>query len=295
MKIDYKYIDVLEDIMTYGYDYEDPNRKGVMRKELECVVMKHLATDDFPIVTARNTFFKGAVGELLLFLKGSTDIRDYWNYGINFWDKDFRRFQKIEKDEDFEALKQLQDELAPSNFSMGKMYAHQYKKQHHVFDNFKANKLRSDLVVNAWNVDELDEMALIPCHYGFQIVGSDTGFMIAWNQRSTDFMLGTPINIQFYFLMGMLLQAWSGHKFDGVIAYLNKVHLYDNQFALADKMIKMPTDLYKNNVRVGLAFSKDFKKLPFSEFIKQIEPDMFVLENYDFVLSDRVKMLTYSK
>lgn len=295
MKIDYKYISTLEEIMTYGYNYEDPNRKGVMRREVECAVLKHLVTDGFPIVTARKTYFKGAVGELLLFLKGSTDIRDYWNYGITFWDKDFRRFQKIKNDEDFNALKELQDELADSNFSMGKMYAHQYKKQHHIFDNFKADKLRTDLVVNAWNVEELEEMALIPCHYAFQIVGSDDGFMITWNQRSTDFMLGTPINIQFYFLMGMLLQAWSGHKFNGVVGYLNKVHLYDNQMKLAHKMIIMPTDLYKENIRVGLRFHEKLKKLPFSEFIKEIEPSVFMLENYNYVLDEKVPMLTYTK
>ena len=93
MKIDYKYTQILEDIMRYGYVYEDPNRKDVFRKELETVHIKHLVQEGFPIVTARKTFFKGAVGELLLFLKGSTDIRDYHNYGIKFWDKDTKNYE----------------------------------------------------------------------------------------------------------------------------------------------------------------------------------------------------------
>lgn len=295
MKIDFNYVNTLEDIMRYGHDYEDPNRKGVMRKEMECVVLKHLVQDGFPIVTARKTFFKGAIGELILFLRGSTDIRDYWNYGIRFWDKDFKRFQKM-TDEEFEVVYEERGskEFPDTTYSMGKIYGHQYKKQHHIFDNFKENPYRSDLVVDSWNVDELSEMALIPCHYAFQIIGSDNGFMIAWNQRSTDFMLGTPINVQFYFAMGMLLQAWSGHKFNGVVGYLNKVHLYDNQFALADKMIRMPTDLYKENVRVALRVHQDLKKLSFSEFIKKVEPTVFEMENYNYVLDEKVPMLTYT-
>ena len=133
------------------------------------------------------------------------------------------------------------------------------------------------------------------CHYSFQIVGSDDGFLIVWNQRSTDFLLGTPINIQFYFLMGMLLELWSGHKFNGVVGNLCKVHLYDNQLKLASEMIKLPTSLYKEDVVVKLEFQEDLKDLPFSEFIKKIEPSNFKIEDYDFVLNESVEMLTYNK
>ena len=133
------------------------------------------------------------------------------------------------------------------------------------------------------------------CHYSFQIVGSDEGFLIVWNQRSTDFLLGTPINIQFYFLMGMLLELWSGHKFNGVVGNLCKVHLYDNQLKLASEMIKLPTSLYKEDVVVKLEFQEDLKDLPFSEFIKKIEPSNFKIEDYDFVLNESVEMLTYKK
>ena len=133
------------------------------------------------------------------------------------------------------------------------------------------------------------------CHYSFQIVGSDDGFLIVWNQRSTDFLLGTPINIQFYFLMGMLLELWSGHKFNGVVGNLCKVHLYDNQLKLASEMIKLPTSLYKEGVVVKLELEEDLKDLPFSEFIKKIEPSNFKIEDYDFVINESVEMLTYKK
>ena len=544
MKIDYKYTQILEDIMSYGYVYEDPNRKDVFRKELETVHIKHLVQEGFPIVTARKTFFKGAVGELLLFLKGSTDIRDYHNYGIKFWDKDTKNYEgKLSKypiskykewsenikrinklkyeDEPFKhdvqietnekvyitktnekfiildtfykydkkykmvkikflnggfekeilfTKKELENALnpyektflnngclgnfkkynlskeehkriksiwnammgrcynknnkhydryggkgvivcsrwkcyeyfiedfikynnyenifkyknkyhldkdfkgngylysfetcdlieasvnttgvknvifefeniktgeivfyddvmkfidekglkksakhyiydlfsgkskvcqnwrcnsfSPKQYDMGKIYSYQYKKQHSVFDNFKENPLRTDLIVDSWQVDDLKDMCLFPCHYSYQLVGSSDGFLIVWNQRSTDFLLGTPINIQFYFLMGMLLELWSGHKFNGVVGNLCKVHLYDNQLKLASEMIKLPTSLYKEGVVVKLELEEDLKNLSFSEFIKKIEPSNFKIEDYDFVLNESVEMLTYKK
>lgn len=293
-QIDNKYVDVLDDILQYGYTYEDPNRKDTFRKELETVVVNHLREDGYPIVSVRKTYFKGAVNELLLFLKGSTDIRDYWDNGINFWDKDFRRFHTIE-DEEFDRLKRFKDEEVSKEFySMGKIYGHQYKKQYHIFDNFKTNPLRSDLIVNAWNVDELDEMCLKPCHFGFQLIGGEEGFKICWFQRSTDFMLGTPINIQYYFLMGMLLELWSGHKFLGVTGILNKCHLYDNQIKLAQEMIKVPTTLYATP-GITVEIPEEVKDLPFGEFIKHMTPAHFKLENYSFVLNESVPMLTYNK
>lgn len=293
MKIDYKYVEILEDILQYGYDYDDPNRKGVKRKELESVILKNLREDGLPILTVRKTFFKGAVGELLLFLKGSTDIRDYWDYGIRFWDEDFRRFHGYSK-EDLERLYRNKDkEVSKQMYSMGKIYPHQYAKQYDVFEKFKKQPLRTDLIVNSWQIDDLKDMCLVPCHYDFQIVGSPDGFMTIWNQRSTDFLLGTPINIQFYFLLGMILEAWSGHRFNGVQGFLKKVHLYDNGFNLAQKIIDVPSDLYTSNVFVKFDYDEEDRNLSFKDFVKKLKPEQFSIENYNFVLDEKVPMLTY--
>ena len=93
----------------------------------------------------------------------------------------------------------------------------------------------------------------------------------------------------------MLLELWSGHKFNGVVGNLCKVHLYDNQLKLASEMIKLPTSLYKEDIVVKLELEEDLKDLPFSEFIKKIEPSNFKIEDYDFVLNESVEMLTYKK
>lgn len=294
MKIDYKYISILEDILNYGYDYEDPNRKGVIRKELEFVNIKHTVEEGYPIITARKTYFKGAVGELLLFLKGTTDIRDYWKYKIEFWNSDYCRMHSFDE-QDLKSLRNKQSQFSEEVFSMGKIYPYQYAKQYHVFDNFKENPLRTDLIVNSWQIDDLKDMCLIPCHYSFQIAGSPKGFSIVYNMRSNDFLLGQPINIQFYYLMGILLEFWSGHKFKGVIGNLSKVHLYNNGLKLADKMIELATDLYTDNVTVEFNLDKSLKQLPFSEFIKYVEPENFKIKNYKFALNESVPMLTYKK
>lgn len=297
MKIDYKYINIIDDILRYGYSYEDPNRDNVSRKEIEIAILKHLKEDGYPIVTARKTYFKGAVGELLLFLKGSTDIRDYWNYGIRFWDQDWARYHKISNNviKNYHSLWKSKKHFTSCRLGMGKIYGYQYKKQYSVFDSFKENPLRTDLIVNSWQIDDLNEMALKPCHYDFQLVGSTDGFMIVWNQRSTDIVLGTPINIQFYFLMGLLLEKWSGYRFNGVTGILKKVHLYDNGIELAEKLVELPEEKYHDEIFVDLNIDDSLKKLSFEEFIKNITPSNFEILNYNYTLDDKIEMLTYKK
>ena len=297
MKIDYTYTNIIDDIISYGYDYQDPNREGTYRREIELAVIKHLREDGYPIVTARKTYFKGAVGELLLFLKGSTDIRHYWNYGIRFWDDDFARYHGY----DHHVVQWMHKwntekkyPLLETGYDMGKIYAHQYKRQHSVFDKFKANPLRTDLIVNSWQIEDLEDMCLIPCHYSFQIVGSTDGFMITWDQRSTDIILGTPINVQFYYLMGLLLEKWSGYKFNGVVGVLKKVHLYDNGMELAQKIIDLPKEQYHEGVEVELNIDNSFKDLSFTEFINEIQPSSFKISNYQYAIDEKIKMLTYN-
>lgn len=293
------YCDNLKKILEDGYNYQDPNRKGVYRKELPFVSLNHKVENGYPIVTTRKTYFKGAVGELLLFLKGSTDIRDYWEYGIRFWDSDWARFNNLNKydvDELYSKWKiNKLSEDSPKLFNMGKIYGYQYNKQINIFDRFKDNPLRTDLIINSWQVDDLSSMCLIPCHYSFQMVGNSDSFYITWNQRSTDYMLGTPINVQFYYLLGVLLEIWSGYKFLGVQGNLNKVHLYDNQLELAHKMLDVHNDNYNNNTpKLNIDIGDVNTETPFSEFIKNIVPNMFKLEGYSYHIDNKVPMLTYN-
>ena len=92
--IDKFYKDLLNEILTEGFEYDDPNRKGTKRKQIPTAIF-FLLSKDSPVISLRKVYFKGAVAELLLFLKGSTDIRDYWKAKVNFWDSDFCNYQNI--------------------------------------------------------------------------------------------------------------------------------------------------------------------------------------------------------
>lgn len=290
--IDKEYKELLRHIISCGTKYEDPNRKGVERLEIPVYNLVYTEKNIFPIVSVRRSYFKGAVGELLLFLKGETDIRRYWEYGIKFWDEDFKRFQNISEEEFLERKESR--EGSNESFSLGDIYGAQYARQYNVFDNFKKNPSRSDLIVDSWQLDSLDRMSLKPCHNLFQIVGSPNGFYISWYQRSVDALLGLPMNIQFYYLLGKILEFWTGDTFIGISASLNKVHLYDNQVDLACKVVKASEDR-DNCPDVVLEIPSKLKTLPFREFIQKLEPTMFKLQGYKPVVCETVEMLTYNK
>ncbi|MDR1018995.1 MAG: thymidylate synthase [Lachnospiraceae bacterium] len=307
MKIDTKYANIVKSILNTGYEYEDPNRKGVIRREIPMVVLEHNVEEGFPIITIRKSWFKGAVSELLLFLKGSTDIRDFWDYNIRFWDKDFMRFQMTkegwskseiefrikEKIDDAYKL-YLKDKGDSRIFMMGRIYSAQYAKQYDIFDKFKENPLRTDLIINSWQLNDLNDMALVPCHYDIQLVGSNDGFEIVWIQRSTDIILGTPVNVQFYYLMGLILQEWSGHTFKGIRGILKKVHIYNNGIDLAKQIIDIPESEYKDNIKVDFKMDSELKGMKFSEMIQKLEPNQFSISNYKYVIKDTIDMLTYN-
>lgn len=297
MNIDNKYKEIISEILINGYEYQDPNRKGVLRKEIPFCTLTHKITEGLPLIKIRKTFWKGAVSEMLLFMKGKTDIRDFWEYGIRFWDGDYARWQGLSEETlkgKYEYWKKDPKERGWSTSHwLGAIYGHQYQKQHSIFDKFKKDPLITDLIVNSWQVDDLSKMSLYPCHYSFQLVGVKGGFYVSWNQRSTDVLLGLPINVMFYYLIGSLLEKWSGHKFLGVCGNLTKLHLYDNQIEIAKEIEELDSD-YISHPRLELNIEAD-TNLSFEEFIKEIEPDNFKVTGYKYLSEKTTKMLTYKR
>jgi len=317
--LDREYVTIMNKIITDGFIYEDPNRKGVKRKQIPFATISASGRGVFEdgVISIRKSYFKGAVAELLLFLRGETDVRKYEEWGVRFWTKDVDNFAKrngITHDgqlQAFEKFKEtvktmewfIKDEAATKNcyiakrYDMGKIYPYQYKKQYHVFDNFKSNPYRTDLIVNSWNVDDLKDMCLPPCHHIYQFVKTQDGFGIVWSQRSVDFLLGTSLNLTFYWLMGKILEIWSGHKFEFVRGELHNVHLYDNQFELADKIIEVGRNANTVHAehKVEIDSSTWGLDLPFEEFIKTVKPEHFKLKNYKPILKETVEMLAYDK
>lgn len=92
MNIDLQYKDLVSKIYNSGYDYEDPNRKGVMRRQIDSYQFVHNFKDGFPVVGLRTTWPKLSLKELKVFLRGSSSILDLWQEGVNFWDKDYKNY-----------------------------------------------------------------------------------------------------------------------------------------------------------------------------------------------------------
>ena len=200
-KIDKKYHRLLNKILTKGVEYDDPNRKGTQRIQIPSHQFKYDFKDGFPILTTKESYFKGAVGELLVFLSGSTDIRSLWKKGINFWDKDWRNFHQI-NDDTFELLKGPSKDIMPINefltqgspYWLGKIYPYYMRNwtqgptcnipvseesptafcSVHVdqieslIDTLRSNPMATKKTVTMWNPAETSQACLTPCHWSFE-------------------------------------------------------------------------------------------------------------------------------
>lgn len=197
--VDKGYQDLLSEIYFKGYDYSDPNRSGVSRRELShCTATFDL--DYFPAITLKRLFWKGVVGELLWFLSGSDNIKELHKKNIHIWDKDAYNYYKNNQEgysnyERWYGQVTESDEFnkdfgQPENLgALGRVYGPQWRgftglntnskdpaigkyvdQISKLIDNLRKNPMRSDLIVTAWNPTEIDDQALPPCHFGFQCV-----------------------------------------------------------------------------------------------------------------------------
>lgn len=328
-KFDKEYHTLLNKIMQEGYTYEDPNRQGVNRKEIESYTLKHDLTKGFPAITTKEAYFKGAVGEMLFFLSGSTDIRDLWKHGVRFWDKDWARFRGYSEEqvkELYRFYKKGEVGAYGINYDMGAIYPKQYRdfggidQFYNLVKTLKNNPMSTSLIVNAWNPSELPLMCLPPCHYGFQITAkplSETysgyiwdikeegvtetkvwespkyGFTIHWEQRSTDVFLGTPVNIMYYSLVALVLEKLTGHKALGVQGNLRNVHLYDNQFDAVKEQLSRSVYEYSESFVSFPGLDADFWKYDVDVILNTLQVSDFVLNNYESYPAIKVDMLSY--
>lgn len=294
---DKTYKDLIGTILKKGKLQNDPNRKGTQRLNIPSYTLRHENKDGFPALTLRKVSTKLAWAELSFFLSGSTDIRELWKRGVNFWDKDTANFHGV-SEQDFKKLKQWwnqKEEVEGLWYEMGRIYPYQYRSFAGEFDQIEylvqelqENPLSSSLVVSAWNPDDSHLMCLRPCHYGFQVIGQELkggyGFEVHWNQRSTDSFLGTAINVQYYHLLGMVLEKLTGHKFLAVQGDLKNVHLYDNSIQAAEALLLRPDDL--PSPKVEIIGEVDYNNLK----IEQL-----VVKDYQHYGELKVEMKAYTK
>ena len=183
--LDKQYQALLKDILSYGVEKND--RTGTGTKSIFGYMIHHNMKDGFPLLTTKKVPFKTMATELMWFLMGDTNIKYLVDNNCHIWDGDaykkyHQAFPKTEmmSKEDFIETLRVNDEFAKKWGELGPIYGRQWRNWNAIFDggvdqiqnlihNLKTNPDSRRLMVNAWNVGELDQMTLPPCHYGFQV------------------------------------------------------------------------------------------------------------------------------
>jgi thymidylate synthase len=252
-----QYLDLLQHILDKGVEKQDRTGTGT----ISCFgyQLRFNLADGFPLVTTKKLHLKSIIHELLWFLKGETNIAYLKEKGVRIW-----------------------DEWADERGELGPVYGKQWrswegaggKEVDQISDlitQIKKNPDSRRLIVNAWNVADLDKMALMPCHVLFQFYVANGKLSCQLYQRSADVFLGVPFNIASYSLLTMMIAQVCGLEPGEFIHTFGDVHIYSNhleqvKLQLTRKPYPLPT--MKLNPEVKNIF--DFK---FEDF---------TLENYQF-------------
>ena len=271
--LDKQYHALLKDILSYGVTKND--RTGTGTKSIFGYMIHHNMSEGFPLLTTKKVAFKTMATELMWFLMGDTNIKYLVDNGVHIWDGDAykayeRWYEDMSKTTPFGVPKKLtQDELvkaisldewhAKQFGDLGPIYGSQWRNWNNTGYNgdqitnllheLKDNPDSRRLMVNAWNVEQLDEMVLPPCHYGFQMYTreGDDGkryISLAWNQRSVDVFLGLPFNIASYGLLLEMIAREVNMVPEHLIGYLGDTHLYSNHLEQAQEQLeRIPREL----------------------------------------------------
>ncbi len=217
--------------------------------------IRHQMSDGFPLLTTKKMAVKTMMTELKWFLKGDTNIKYLVDNKCNIWNGDaYKKYCKDLQEHYIgggdiatqgEFIEMIKDggEFAEIHGELGPIYGKQWREWSPVvgeinkggkdqikelIKNIKENPDSRRLMVSAWNVGELSEMTLPPCHYGFQCYVVNGKLSLMWNQRSVDTFLGLPFNIASYATLLLLLCEESGLEPGELIGNLGDVHLYKN-------------------------------------------------------------------
>lgn len=209
-----QYLDLLQHILDKGQQKSD--RTGTGTISVFGYQMRFNLEDGFPMVTTKKLHLKSIIHELLWFIKGDTNVKYLQENGVRIW-----------------------DEWARADGSLGPVYGKQWRqwenKDGEVFDQLmdvihqiKTNPDSRRMIVSAWNVGELKEMALMPCHALFQFYVADGKLSCQLYQRSADVFLGVPFNIASYALLTMMIAQVCDLKPGEFVHSFGDVHIYSN-------------------------------------------------------------------
>ena len=333
--LDKQYQELLQDILDNGVTKSD--RTGTGTISVFGRQIRHKMSEGFPLLTTKKMAWKTMVTELLWFLRGDTNIKFLVDNNCHIWDGDaYKNYLKwagnnpLTIEEFIEKIKTDSD-FAGVYGDLGPVYGKQWRSWKHLenhnftkityvktvdqianlINDLKTNPDSRRLMVNAWNVGELDQMVLPPCHYGFQVYTRELSLKerrniansiqndihygeaispmavehwdrintptraisLMWNQRSCDFPLGIPFNVASYGLLLEIIAKEVNMVPDELIGNLGDCHIYLNQIdGVKEQLTREPFELP--------TLSMDYREGEYDKELKGFVPDDFVLFNY---------------
>jgi thymidylate synthase len=209
-----QYLDLLQRVLDEGADKSD--RTGTGTRSVFGHQMRFDLEEGFPAMTTKKLHFRSIIHELLWFLQGNTNVKYLQENGVRIW-----------------------NEWADENGELGPIYGYQWRSwpsssgKHidqisQVIDSIKEKPDSRRHIVSAWNVGELENMALPPCHILFQFYVADGKLSCQLYQRSADIFLGVPFNIASYALLTMMIAQVTGLKAGDFVHTLGDAHIYNN-------------------------------------------------------------------
>ena len=251
-----QYLDFMRHVRDNGFFKED--RTGTGTYSVFGHQMRFDLNAGFPLVTTKKVHLKSIIHELLWFLDGDTNIKYLKDNGVSIW-----------------------DEWADENGELGPVYGSQWRSWptksgetidqiSQLLEEIKTNPSSRRLIVSAWNVGEIERMALPPCHTLFQFYVIDNKLSCQLYQRSADIFLGVPFNIASYALLTMMIAQVTGLGLGDFVHTFGDAHIYSNHLEQVDKQLKRspkPLPTMRMNPEIKNLFDFTY--------------DDFTLENYE--------------
>ncbi|MAB83867.1 MAG: thymidylate synthase [Phycisphaerae bacterium] len=218
------YLDLLRDVRDTGAEKAD--RTGTGTRSVFGRQLRFDLEEGFPLVTTKKVHLRSIIHELLWFLRGETNIKSLNEAGVRIW-----------------------DEWADENGDLGPVYGHQWRswpapdggkidQVRNLIDQLRTNPDSRRLIISAWNVGDLDRMALAPCHAFFQFYVVDGRLSCQLYQRSADLFLGVPFNIASYALLTMMIAQVVDLKPGDFVHTFGDAHIYMNHLEQVDTQLE---------------------------------------------------------
>lgn len=249
-----QYLQLCDHVMKNGTKKED--RTGTGTISTFGYQMRFDLSEGFPLLTTKKLHTKSIIHELLWFLAGDTNVKYLQDNGVRIW-----------------------NEWADENGELGPVYGKQWRSWagangetidqiQNVIEQLKNNPDSRRMIVNAWNVAEVDNMALPPCHCLFQFYVADGKLSCQLYQRSADIFLGVPFNIASYALLTMMMAQITGYEPGEFVHTLGDAHIYSNHLE-----------------QVKLQLTREPRKLPKMKINPEVK-DLFSFTFEDFTLEE---------